>query len=377
MGHYSQFHGLDISMELDRDGMDSGGGNRKTDSYSLPNWRRAEISDVGRDATTYSGEFHSYEIADIRSIIEEFNRSPEDVEFYPFDEDYHIYAATASARYARSLACVRNALDANYYHGNFEITCREPCMFDARQGIMYDSDVSLPATSGSITATGVDGNTVNYLMISGDYTDKYTKQVYLTMNNTSLLLANQLMRRDCFELSRWGEVCHSYTVNWRDLATYSQLQADLWGSDFCTGGVLGDEILTFTDGHIMFPFSGPLPCADSPPPKLEFYLASGSASIYRAFESDLSDKELVDVETHAGHNSIEIPGCDGHSFVSIGMYGTFSVSDMYAEVHRYLAESELPIVNLGDTFYITISDCENSNHSLKHLIADYCNKFWW
>ena len=375
--HYAQFHGLDISMELDRDGMESGGGNRNVDSYSLPGWKRAEVTDEGRDATTYSGEIHSYEVADIQAIVSEFNRSPEDVEFYPFDNVYHVYAATASARYARSLACVRNAADANYYHGNFEITCRGPFKFDARQGLLHDTAVSLPAYSYSIVAEGDDGNTINYLMLSGDYTDKYTKKVYLTLNKSWILLINQLMRRDCFELSRWGEVCHSYTVNWRDLATYAQLQTDLWGSTFCTGGVLGDDLLTFTSGHIMFPFAGPLPCADSPPPKLEFYLESGSVTVYRAFASDLSDKEIVDVTTTAGHNSIEIPGCDGHSFVSIGLYGTFSVTDLYAEVHRYLAESELPTVNSGDTFYITIADCENSNHSLKHLIADYCNKFWW
>jgi hypothetical protein len=127
----------------------------------------------------------------------------------------------------------------------------------------------------------------------------------------------------------------------------------------------------------MFPFSGPLPCADSPPPKLEFYVESGAPTIWRAFESDLSDKEEVDIDIKAGHNSIEIPGCDGHSFVSIGLYGTFSVSDLRAEVHRYLAESELPIVNAGDSFTIRVSDGGISNHSLRFLVADYCDKFWW
>ena len=375
--HYAQFHGLDISLELDRDGMESGGGNRKTDSYSLPGWSKSEISDEGREDTTYSGEVHSYEVADIQTIIEEFNRSPEDVEFYPFDGDYHVYAATASARYARSLACVRNALDANYYHGNFEITCREPFKFGARQGLLHDSEVGLPATSSSITASGADGNTINYLMMSGDYDSGYTKKVYLTVNKTWLLLVNQLMAGDCFEISRWGEVCHSYTVNWRTLATFAQLQTDLWGGGFCTGGVLGDDLLTFTSGHIMFPFSGPLPCADSPPPRLEFFVESGAPTIWRAFEADLSDKEEVDIDIKAGYNSIEIPGCDGHSFVSIGLYGTFSVSSLYAELHRYIAESELPVINSGDAFTIAISDGALSNHSLRHLVADYCDKFWW
>lgn len=374
---YAQFHGIDISGELEIDTLTSGGGNRKTDSYSLPGWKRAEISDEGRDATTYAGDFSSYTLADIQAIVSEFNRSPEDVEFYPFDGDYHLYAATASARYGSSIKCVHNGPDANFYQGSFEVTCREPFKFDTRQGLLHDTDVALPAYSSSIVAEGDDENTINYLMISGDYTDKYTKKVYLTLNKSWILLINQLMAEDCFELSRWGEVCHSYEVNWRTLATFAQLQTDLWGSDFCTGGVLGDDILTFTSGHIMFPFSGPLPCADSPPPALEFYLESGAATVYRAFSSDLSDKEAVDVVVNPGYNSIEIPGCDGHSFVSIGLYGTFSVSDMRAEVHRYLAESALPVVNSGDTFYITVSDCENSNHSLKHLIADYCNKFWW
>ena len=374
---YSQFHGIDISGELDRDGVSSSGGNRKVDSYSLPGWQKAEIADMGRDATTYSGEFHGYTLADIRAITEEFNRAPEDADFYLYDSDYHVYAATASARYSKSMACVHNGLDANYYHGNFEVTCREPFMFAERQGLLADWYVDLPATSDSIVADGADGNTINYLMVSGDYDAGYTKKVYLTVNKTRLLLINQLMRRDRFELSRWGEVCHSYEVNWRELTTYAELQTDLWGADFCTGGVLGDEILTFTNGHIMFPFSGPLPCADSPPPKLEFYVESGAPTIWRAFASDLSDKEAVDIDIKAGHNSIEIPGCDGHSFVSIGLYGTFSVSDLRAEVHRYLAESELPIVNAGDSFTISISDDGTSNHLLRFLVADYCDKYWW
>jgi hypothetical protein len=237
--------------------------------------------------------------------------------------------------------------------------------------------VTLPATGDAIVATGDDGNTINYLMMSGDYDAGYTKKVYLTVNKTWLLLINQMMAGDCFEISRWGEVCHSYTVNWRTLATFSQLQTDLWGPTFCTGGVLGDDLLTFTSGHIMFPFSGPLPCADSPSPRLDFFLESGAPTIWRAFEADLSDKEEIDVDVKNGHNSIEIPGCDGHSFVSIGMYGTFVISDLYAELHRYIAESELPVVNSGDSFTISVTDGALSNHSLRHLIADYCDMFWW
>jgi hypothetical protein len=374
---YAQFHGIDISGELEIDTLSSGGGNRKVDSYSLPGWQKAEVSDEGRDATTYSGDFSSYTLADIQAIVSEFNRSPEDVEFYPFDSDYHLYAATASARYGSSIKCVHNGVSSNLYQGNFEITCREPFKFGVRQGLLHDSDVTLPATSSSITALGDDGNTINYLMMSGDYDSGYTKKVYLTVNKPWLLLINQLMAGDCFELSRWGEVCHSYTVNWRTLATFAELQTDLWGSGFCTGGVLGDDLLTFTNGHIMFPFSGPLPCADSPPPNLKFVLNSGAPTVWRSFESDLSDKEEVDIDLKAGYNSIEIPGCDGHSFVSIGLYGTFSVSDLYAEVHRYLAEAELPVVNSGDSFTISVTDGVTSNHSLRHLTADYCNKFWW
>lgn len=151
----------------------------------------------------------------------------------------------------------------------------------------------------------------------------------------------------------------------------------MWGSTFCVNGLLGDESISFVDGHIMFPFAGPLPCSDSPPPVIEFFLESGAVSVKRSFCADLSDAEALDITVKSGHNRIEIPECDGHSFVSIGLYGTFTVSDLRAEVHRYLAEAEMPEIDAGDEFTIRISDGIDSNHSLRHLIADYCNMFWW
>ena len=46
-------------------------------------------------------------------------------------------------------------------------------------------------------------------------------------------------------------------------------------------------------------------------------------------------------------------------------------------VKRYLAESELPEIEVDDTFTIEVSDGSYSNHMLSSLIADYREKYWF
>lgn len=372
---YAQIHGLDLTSVITPDVSASDGGERDVDEESYPGWNRARVRDKGRKAVTYSGLCKSTNPEDIETVIAEFNNAPQDCEFYPIDPDRCIYAAAASARFSKVEGTAEST---NYIHANFKVTTREPFCYDARQGLLHAMDVALPATSAAITAGGTEDNTVNYLLMSGDLIDGvYTKNVYLTVNGWYKLLITKLMHKDNFELSRWGEVIHSYRINWFETPTFSYLQKDLWGSTYCYGGSIANERLTMANGRLMFPFAGPLPVADTPPPKLEFFLVSGSPTIRRVYSADLLDYDVLDIDLVQGHNTIEIPECDGHSFISFGLYGSFVVSDVYAEVHRYLAESELPKIKPRDVFTICVSDGATSNHSMRRLIADYRNKFWW
>lgn len=375
---YVQIFGLDFSSIMDgEDSMQANGGNRKIDEFSLPEWKRAYTSDEGREAKKWSGEVWSYTLQDVKDFLEEVNRAPPDSEFYFMDSDLCYYASLASAGFVRPSQHLRGTPNfANRYHADFEVTSNEPFAFGARQGLLYDDDVPLPAASTTLTNSGTEVNTLDYLAACGYFDGSYyTKDLKVTVNDYELSLIAQMMAHDQFELSRWGEVEHSYQVNFN--RPYETLQSDLWGSTFCYGGSMDGSSLTLSTGQIMFPFCGPLPISESPPPVLDFHVVSGTWWVYQAFSGNLSDKSLVDVEVRKGHNYIQIPDCDGLEFVSFGLVGSGVITDCKATVKRYLAESELPEIEVDDEFTIEVSDGSYSNHMLSSLIADYRDKFWF
>jgi hypothetical protein len=377
---YTQIYGLDFTSVMDQEGVSSSGGHRKTNSYSFPDWSKSEIEDEGRDAVEWSGEAHSSSLTDIKQIIKEFNIAPPDCEFYPMNADLCVYAAKASARYAHPM--VYQAGTKNYHYGDIKVISREPFAFGPRQGIDFDFDVALPATSATLTNEGTEVNTIDHFRASGGYdaTLGRTDDLKLTVNGYELPLCAEMMGHDLFCLSRWGEVRHSYEVNFNH--PYTTLQADLGGSTFCTTCSMTDELLTIgaggASGRVMFPFSGPLPISESPPPTLDFYAESVvNLRVYVAFAGDLDDLTLQSGEIYAGHNIIEIPDTEGYEFVSFGLVGNGVLSSLSATVHRYMDESQLPEIDVGDEFTISVSDGSYSNHLLSSLQASYRDKFWF
>ncbi len=372
---YVQIFGLDFTSIMDgEDSMQSSGGDLKVESYSLPDWKRAYSANSGREATKWSGEVWSLALQDIKDFLKEVNLAPPDSEFYFMDSDLCYYLSLASAKFRGPSTYLAGT--ANRYQADFEITSNEPFAFGARQGLLYDDDVDLPSVSASLTNDGTEANTIDYFAASGYFDGSYyTKDLKLTVNDYELPLIAQMMGHDQFEASRWGEVEHSYQVNFN--RPYETLQSDLWGSTFCYGGSMEGESLTLADGQIMFPFTGPLPISESPPPTLDFHIESGTWEVYQAFSGDISDIVAVDVDVTKGHNLVQIPDCDGLEFVSFGLAGSGVITDCKATVKRYLAESELPEIEVDDSFTIQVSDGSYSNHKLRSLIATYRNKFWW
>lgn len=375
---YVQIFGLDFTAIMDgEDSMQANGGGRKVDEFSLPEWKRAYVTDQGREAKKWSGEVFSTTLQDITDFLQEVNRAPPDSEFYFMDSDLCYYASLASATFRRPSQHLRGTTNfANRYHADFEITSNEPYAFGARQGLLYDDDVALPATSTTLTNAGTEVNTIDYVAASGYFDGGYyTKDLKLSINDYDLPLISQMMAHDQFELSRWGEVEHSYQLNLN--RPYETLQNDLWGDAFCYGGSMDGESLTLVDGQVMFPFTGPLPISESPPPTLEFHVQSGTIEVYQAFAGDISDIVIVDATVRKGSNIVQIPDCDGLEFVSFGLVGSGVITDCKATVKRYLAESELPEIEIDDTFTIEVSDGSYSNHTLSSLIADYREKYWF
>jgi hypothetical protein len=372
---YVQIFGLDFSAIMDgEDSMQATGGGRKVDEFSLPEWKRAYTTDQGREAKKWSGEVWSYTLQDLKDFLQEVNRAPPDSEFYFMDSDLCYYASLASAAFSKP--SIYSQGTKNYYNATFEVTSNEPFAFGSRQGLLYDEDVALPSTSATLTNSGTEVNTIDYVAASGYFDGSYyTKDLKLSINDYDLSLIARMMGHDLFELSRWGEVEHSYQINFN--RPYETLQNDLWGSDFCYGGSMDADSLTLSSGQLMFPFTGPLPISESPPPTLDFHVESGTFVVYQAFAGDISDIALVDADVRKGSNSIEIPDCDGLEFVSFGLVGSGVITDCKATVKRYLAESELPEIEVDDTFAIEVSDGSYSNHMLSSLIADYRDKFWF
>lgn len=369
---YVQIHGLDFTSIMDVEGPKSSGGGKKIDEMSMPNWKRSYVRETGREKATYSGEVHSSTLQDIKDFLGEVNAAPEDVDFYPSDALLSTYVKYGSARYTKPQ--VYQAATLIRYHAEFELFCKEPFAYGTRQGITYDTDVSLPASSATLTNSGTETNTIDYFYASGGYDGGHTDDLLLTVAEREIPLCDQLMGHDAFEVSRWGDIEHSYEVDF--CRSYNALQADLWGPTFCDGGSIVGDTLVLTD-QIVFPFAGPLPVSESPPPTLEIQLDSGDVAIYYAFAGDLSDLTLLDVDVAVGRNTIPIPDCEGEDFLAFGLVGSGTISYLKASVKRYLAENTLPEIDINDSFTIEVSDGEYSNHLLSGLQALYRDKFWW
>jgi hypothetical protein len=190
-----------------------------------------------------------------------------------------------------------------------------------------------------------------------------------------------LMWEDGFQIDRFGNVLHKKYTDFP--MVYASLQAALGGStfvDYGTGGSIAHEAFVMgNNGKLMFPFYGPLPAAGSP--YIEVTLASvvGSPEVEVAFASDLSDSEAITYTLKAGVNKIYVPECEGEDFISVGITtgasSSCTISEILAQVPRYISPDEFPIIEMNDTFSYTISDGEFSNHTLEALHFVYRDVF--
>lgn len=377
---YVSFHGRILSNLVHADEISMSGGGRKIDSYSGPGREDADISETGRNHVTYKFEMLSLTRADLEAAISDLNTAPEDAELYPFSNDRCVYASQAYA--VRSRAKPVSGPDVLCY-ADATIAASDGRLLGPDQGEGLLLSQAMPF-SDTFTNAGYYENTIDYLYVSGGYDamNGLTRELLLTCGDYVIPLCDQLMWKDSFKLDRFGNVKHRKETGFP--MVYSSLQSALGGSGFVnygTGGSITYQAFHMANsGKLLFPFYGPLPIRSTP--YLEIVLSSmvGSPKIQVAYDAELSDIEDVpNVTLKAGTNRIYLPDAEGEDLIVFGITtddsASVTVEYVLAEVQRYIAEDELPLIEIGDEATFVVSDGEYSNHQIEAINLVYRDLF--
>lgn len=373
--NYVSFHGVVLTDYVDIEGVTEDGSDIKFDAYSGPDQDKAKLSNQGVDPSIFTFEVHHKTRAAIEEIIAELRTSPEDIEFYPRTDDRCVYASFASASRPKSFPFVDNGTNSIYNYASISVQARNAYAVGAESGISLDYDVTLPQST-TITNAGYYNNTFDYLYMSGGYTslDGYTTDLLLTIGDYELILCDKLLWKDKFKVDRFGRVAHSKYTDFP--MNYENLQNAFHGSDFIDYGTGGGslEYQAFhmgNSGKLIYSFYGPLPVLSNPYMEVVISDLVGYPEVELALTSDLSDILPIDFELQNGINKVYIPECDGLGNIFFGITtdenSSLTIESINAEVQRYVAEDELPVVDYGDSVTATISDGEHSNHILEAM----------
>lgn len=186
------------------------------------------------------------------------------------------------------------------------------------------------------------------------------------------------MAEDAFEVDRWGHVRHTYRAPLA-VTTYANLQSDLWGSSYCSGGSITSQILTIgNSGKLIMPFSGPLPVSgENPYIELTITAITGTPAIKAGVLADLSDLAVISTSLQLGYNKIFIPGyiakTDLYLGIVCGASDSISVSALTGVVNRYIAKSSMPLIAVGETVQVQVS---GSGSTVDQLYLSYRDLFW-
>ncbi len=362
---YFEIFGLRFPVSHERS---FGGGDVSTEKYKVPGKDSGGTAHGGREPKEIQLKAVVDDDEDLDEFLARVNLAYECAEVYPIRADRLCYIGTATAGISESFM---DGANRNAYNVDVAIACPESYTYGAIQGLPFTKDAALPQTV-ELTNNGKIPGKLDFLYLRGGYANGYyTKDVDLSFNQTTIRLINQLCVGDDFQLDRFGNVRHSMDISGFPMI-YTKLQRMLGGSDYVTygtGGTLsGGELFINYSGKILMPMHGPLPVRANGDPKLVFWVEqlAGTPKVSLSFLPDLSDIEDVDYVIKLGWNEVDIPGCQGKEFVAFGLTtGTTSqvtITDIYWELYRYLAEDLMPTVAPTEEFAITVSDGEWSSH---------------
>lgn len=391
---YVRVHGLELTDDetanriISGNGISTSGGGKKTSDFqsTVRDW--SEITFDGREVTKYEIEVEGFSRADIEEFIAAIENAPDGAIVNPMDEDRINYLASATATRDDPKLMFDNGVRSLRYYATAEILCREPRLLDATaKGLSFRRNMALPATSDDLTNEGHYTAGLDHVLVSGyydtalgysqDVTVKMLSDSSATDDDRTIDLCSKLLRRDVFELSRWGQCVHTYETSFPMLAT--ELVTDLHGSSYAdvgTGSVAYQACELHGDAKLIVPFHGPIPISRTMP-TLEFTVTgmSGNPSIVVATIGDLSDIDTLDHGWHIGKNTVRVPDVAGCDFLGIGIVTEGSqwiiLKDFKAQVSRYLSYEDMPTVDPDEEFVIQLADDGNSNHMLAYAQVDY------
>ena len=391
---YTEIYGLICTPVVQAEGIEEPkGGELKTDDIARPRWDYGSSYHQGRTPRTWTANFRFLTEEDLDEFMDFVNNAPEGVEFYPRRDDRCAYVKFCHAEILKPEEAKIGGVWTTYYKAKATIKSIEPWVYGPVQGIPFDYQpdtyITLPQTA-SLQNDGIKESGLDYLMVSGGYSASlgYTDNLLIRLTpgtstsetDKQIILCSTMMRADAFEVDRWGHVLHSYASIFDK--TYANLQIDLWGSSYCSGGSIAAQILTIGNiGKLIMPFSGPLPISGENP-YIEIYVTalSGAPSIKAGVLSNLSDLATVTTTLQLGYNKISVPNYQGKTDFYMGIVcgasDSISLSSLKGCVARYIAPSLIPVEDPGQSFVMRVEDASTSNHLITALKADYRDVFW-
>ena len=365
---YTEIAGLICTDVVRADGLDEPkGGDIKVDEVIRPGCDFGSVYRSGRKPRTWTANFRFLTEEDLDEFMEYANQEhPEDLEFYPRRSDRSVYIAVCHAEILAPEDASIGGVWTTFWKARATIVSREAWTYGADQYLFNQPAVALPAVSAAITNNGHKASGLDYFGAAGGYFGEYVTDLSVRFTpltssvelDKQILLCDQMMVNDAFEIDRWGNVRHTYE---NLLAcTYGRLQTDLWGSTYCSGGSIGAGILTIgNSGKVIMPFSGPIKISGENP-FIEIYVTAltGTPAIKAGVLANLSDLAIISTSLQLGHNKVFIPGYVGETDLYFGIVcgasDSISISSLKGSVHRYIAESQIPKEDPGDTFVMRV-----------------------
>jgi len=378
---YTEIAGLVVTDVIQAEGIEEpNGGDLKTDDIARPRYAYGSVYNLGRNPRTWVANFRFLTEEDLDTFMDYCNNAVVDAEFFPRRSDRAVYMAFCHAEILKPEEAFLNGVWTTFYKAKATIKSREPWMHGPDQGIPFTTNVAT-WTYAILTNSGHMKAGLDYLYISGNLNTNVGYHIIppgVVQSDREVLLASWLLGEDAFEVDRWGHVRHTYRAPLA-VATYAQIQADLWGSAWCSGGSVTSQILTIgNSGETWMPFAGPLPISGENP-YIELYVTAimGSPAIKVCTSSNRSDIATVTTSLKLGYNKIYIPGYIGHGdfFTGIvcGASDSISVSALKGVVNRYIAKSSMPLIDVDETAWMQVY---GGGSTFDQLYLSYRDLFW-
>lgn len=374
MTRYCQIDGLSCGDVIEEAGISTEGGELQADVMGYPGRRWGAVLSKGRYPRAWKFKARFPTRAGMEEWVAEVRAALPGSECYPFDAARSFYIAQADARVLKA-ECIRDpATGASewLYRAEAKILALEPWLLGADKGRTVETAQSLPWTSDVLTNEGYEQSGLDYLMASGDYSSpNYVTNLAFsifpaadhTRTDRTITFCAKMMRRDQFEVDRFGFVEHEYETAFP--MSYADLQADLHGSSFVnygTGGSIAPGALVIgASGKLVMPFYGPLPiCEPNPVIELDVTALTGTPDIKIAKATDLSDLATIDHDPLViGKNIIQIPNCMAEDFLAIGVVTgageSVTLSRIRGMVSRYIPARSMPLTDPGEEFHMQVT----------------------